>query len=558
MLRRYVKQRILGTAVFGAGLAAAALGSTLTDIALPLLEGERWWGGPVVYGLEMPYDTTADCAHTFHVTDRHGVSNQTQPLLVSSQGRYVWNQTAFNYAFARGTLRLSGAAVPFDVGRGGATLRDAFRAASARFFAPSGRAPAELMFRAPQYNTWIELTYDQREDRIRRYARDLIAAGYPPGVIMIDDNWQEAYGVWEFSAARFRDPKGLVRELHDLGFKVMLWICPFVSADTTTYRELLRDGCLLRDASDRRESIWVNGPVINDAAMIRWWNGASAVLDLSNPRAREWIRGRLRYLSDAYGVDGFKLDAGDSNFYVATAPGREFVAFAPRTPEEHATDWARVGLDFPYNEYRACWQMGGQALAQRLRDKAHTWEALRELVPGMIASGLSGYAFTCPDMIGGGDFSSFEDPARFDPELVVRSAQVQALMPMMQFSVAPWRVLPPDLADHCLDAAKLHLRCGDEFVALARASATSGDPIVRPLEWQWPHQGYATITDQFMIGDDLLVAPVVVKGARARTVVVPPGRWQADDGSTVVGPATIEVAAPLSRLPHWRRLAAAR
>ncbi len=544
------------TRVFIMSAAALLVGAPAfaTTNCLPLLEGELWWGGPVVYGSEMPYSATADSKHSFHSSDRRGVSNQTQPLFVSSRGRYIWNDTAFDYAFAHGTLQLSNASAPFTVDRGGDSLRDAFRAAAGRFFPASGRAPADLMFRAPQYNTWIELTYDQREERIRKYARDLIAAGYPPGVLMIDDNWQTAYGVWEFAPDRFRDPKGLVKELHDLGFKVMLWICPFVSADTTTYRELLRDGCLLRDRSDKAESIWLNGPVVNDAALIRWWNGASAVLDLSNPKARAWIRGRLQHLVDEYGVDGFKLDAGDSHFYVTPAPGREFISFAPRTPEQHATDWARVGLDFPFNEYRACWQMGGQALAQRLRDKAHTWDALRELIPGMIASGLSGYAFTCPDMIGGGDFSSFDDPTKLDPELVVRSAQVQALMPMMQFSVAPWRVLSPELAGYCLAAAKLHLRCGDELVNLAHASAKSGEPIIRPLEWQWPHQGYATITDEFMIGDDLLVAPVVTKGVRTRAIVIPPGRWQADDGSIVVGPSKIEVTAPLSRLPHFRRI----
>lgn len=535
------------------GLLSGTGATALAD-DVPFLDGEQWWGGPVVYGAELPVDATAQRGHTFHVSDRRGVSNQTQPLLISSQGRYIWNESAFDYAFDRGTLRLSGAATPFAIGTGGTNLRDAFRAASKRFFPASGRLPAAPMFRVPQYNTWIELTYDQREDRIRKYAHDLIAAGYPPGVIMIDDNWQEAYGVWEFSATRFRDPKGLIRELHDLGFKVMLWVCPYVSPDTTTYRELLRDGCLIRDVSDQSTSIWVNRSVVNDAAIIRWWNGASAALDLSNPKAVEWLRQRLQHLVDEYGVDGFKFDGGDSHRYVASAPGRQYATFAPFTAEQQTSAWARLGLDFAYNEYRACWQMAGQSLGQRLRDKDHTWEALRDLIPGMIASGLSGYAFTCPDMIGGGEFSAFENPAKFDPELVVRSAQVQALMPMMQFSVAPWRVLSPELAGYCLDAAKLHQRFGEELVTLARESATTGDPIIRPLEWQWPHQGYAAINDQFMIGDDLLVAPVLTKGARSRTVVLPPGRWRADDGSLLDGPAKIEVTAPLSRLPYFRRV----
>ena len=152
-------------------------------------------------------------------------------------------------------------------------------------------------------------------------------------------------------------------------------------------------------------------------------------------------------------------------------------------------DWASMGLDFPFNEYRACWRLAGTPLAQRLRDKDHTWEALRELIPGIVTQGLEGYAFGCPDMIGGGDDSSFKDPSKFDPELVVRSAQVHALMPMMQFSVAPWRVLSPELAGYCLAAAKLHAKLGVHIVVLARDSAKTGEPIARPLEWQWPHRG---------------------------------------------------------------------
>ena len=125
-------------------------------------------------------------------------------------------------------------------------------------------------------------------------------------------------------------------------------------------------------------------------------------------------------------------------------------------------------------------------------------------------------------------------------------------MPMMQFSVAPWRVLQPELAAHCLAAAKLHMKFGPEILAIARASAKTGDPIVRPLEWQWPHQGYTGIKDQFMLGDTILVAPVGTEAGRARSVVFPPGRWLGDDGSTIEGPVTREIQVPLDRLPYFR------
>ena len=85
--------------------------------------------------------------------------------------------------------------------------------------------------------------------------------------------------------------------------------------------------------------------------------------------------------------------------------------------------------------------MGGKHLIQRLHDKNHDWTDLKKLIPHMLLEGIMGYPFSCPDMIGGGQFKSFFDDAKIDKELIVRSTQVHALMPMMQFSVAPWRIL---------------------------------------------------------------------------------------------------------------------
>lgn len=87
------------------------------------------------------------------------------------------------------------------------------------------------------------------------------------------------------------------------------------------------------------------------------------------------------------------------------------------------------------------WKMGGQPLVQRLRDKDHTFEDLQLLISNMLSTGLMGYYFSCPDMIGGSQFTAFFNQDRLDQELIARSAQCHALMSMMQFSVAAWRVL---------------------------------------------------------------------------------------------------------------------
>ncbi len=422
------------------------------------------------------------------------------------------------------------------------TLKAAFSFVSKKYFPANGKLPEPLMFTRPQYNTWIELMYDQNEAGILKYAQSIVDRGYPPGVLMIDDNWQEDYGTWEFSARRFQNPKAMMARLHRLGFKVMLWVVPFVSPDSAVYRDLSKRGLLLREKA-------AGDDAAERDVLIRWWNGASAVLDLTNPKSREWFDGRLRHLVDTYGVDGYKFDAGDASFYTD-----KLISYQPALANDHTTFFAQVGLSYPLNEYRASWKMAGLPLAQRLRDKRHSWEDLQELIPGIVAQGLMGYAFTCPDMIGGGEFSSFLDGATVDQELVVRSAQVSALMPMMQFSVAPWRVLDAPHAEMCKRMALLHEELGPEILRLAEGSAKSGEPMVRALAYAYPEAGFEKIKDEFLLGDDILVAPVLAKSARSRTVVFPRGTWKGDDGSTVTGPKTIEVPAPLGRLPWYRRM----
>ena len=77
---------------------------------------------------------------------------------------------------------------------------------------------------------------------------------------------------------------------------------------------------------------------------------------------------------------------------------------------------------------------------------------------------------------------------------------------------------------------------------------------MRSLEYVYPGRGYAKIADEFLMGEDLLVAPVVEKGAKMRKVIIPPGRWRGDDGTEVEGPAEIDVKTPLSRLPHFKKI----
>ena len=172
----------------------------------------------------------------------------------------------------------------------------------------------------------------------------------------------------------------------------------------------------------------------------------------------------------------------------------------------------------------------------------------------MLATGLIGYPFVCPDMVGGGSWTSFLPGSPFSQELFVRSAQVQALSPMMQISASPWRVLDAEHQALFLAAVRLRQKFAADIVALAKRAAKDGEPMMRSLEYAYPGRGYAKIMDEFLMGENLLVAPVVEKGATSRKAVIPPGRWLGDDGVEVEGPTEIVVNAPLKRLPYFKRI----
>jgi alpha-glucosidase len=490
-----------------------------------------WWAGIVQDGFQMPM---TDGYQTDVRGDNH--QNQVQPVILSSRGDVIWSNDPFRLQFQeRDQVLIDPRHRQVFHDKAGDSLREAFLFASKKYFPPSGKLPDEALFENPQYNTWIELMYNQNQEGILGYADGIKKHGFPAGVLMIDDNWQEDYGKWDFNKGRFSDPKAMIKTLHADGFKVMLWVCPFISPDSDVYRDLERQRLLLKDSAGQ-------------PAIVRWWNGASALLDFTDPQAVSWFRSRLDYLQSTYHVDGFKFDGGDSSFY------RGIISAKAGSPNAQSELYGEIGLHYSLNEYRAMWKMGGQPLGERLCDKAHSWTDLRKLVPDMILEGLVGYPFSCPDMIGGGEFTSFLSGKTIDQDLIVRSAQCQALMPMMQFSVAPWRVLDQPHLNAVLKAVKIREQHKEEILNLARHAASTGEPIVRSMEYVFPHQGYERVNDQFVLGARLLVAPVLEKNAKQREVIFPTGTWKSADGKLYGGPSTASIAVTDDDLFYFERV----
>lgn len=507
-------------------------------ISAELLEGEYWWGGSSALGEKFPLGKDS----VFHM-DRSYRENQTMPLWLSTKGRYVYGKKALDVTFQSGsmTVESDGEAELFQ---GGSCLREAYLSAMRRHFPFKGKALNQDFFRSVQYNTWMEYQYHPTQKGVLSYAKEIVSHGFEPGILILDEGWHGRYGCWQFDRAAFPDPGGMVEELHSMGFKVMLWVVPLVCADGEFFAETLRENpsVFMRYQGNKK-------PVITE-----WWNGYSAILNLASPADAMFLKKQLDALIREYGIDGFKFDGGGPDLYdpkhmIGGEPDTELSCY------ELNQAYNRFAMSYEYHELKDSFGCGGLLQIQRLRDKWHRYdnEGLRSLIPDGALAGLLGHPFLCPDMVGGGESLSFRPGSTIDGELFVRWAQCSACFPMMQYSKKPWGCLSEEHCRMVLEAGKLHASLTDYILSCVKESQRTGEPIVRLLEYSYPHMGYQQIVDEFLLGDDLLAAPVLSPGMRSRLVAFPPGKWRDSEGVEYRGGESYEVAAPLWRLPFfWR------
>jgi len=124
---------------------------------------------------------------------------------------------------------------------------------------------------------------------------------------------------------------------------------------------------------------------------------------------------------------------------------------------------------------------------------------------------------------------------------------------MMQFSVAPWRILDKTHLEAVKNAVKIRMKHTSLILKLANESGKTGEPIVKNMEFVFPNQGFASIIDQFMLGDKIMVAPML-ESKTTRNVILPKGKWLADDGKMYQGGKTYGIIVPLNRLPYFEKI----
>lgn len=402
-------------------------------------------------------------------------------------------------------------------------------------------APPPRLLADPIWTTWARYKDGVTQADVLAFAAEIVSRGLPRSVMEIDDRWSVAYGDMAFDPVKFPDPAGMVERLHAMGFLVTLWVLPFASATSAAVQADVAtrppaDAYFFRDRADGGGRV----------ATFDWWQPTpAAAIDLTNPAAAADLLARLQALAAATGVDGFKFDGGEACFL---PPHPAF-----HDPAATATDYTRayvqrVASAFPLSEVRAGVR-GCQAAPPltRLFDRFSSWgtaNGLASVIPAALTAGLLGYPFVLPDMVGGNDYGEGPPSA----ELMVRWAQASVAMPAVQLSIAPW-----SFGEAVGDAVAAALRWrthyfGRRVAAAAPAAAAAGVPIVRPVWWGSDADATGTagcgsgdgaarplgddilcIADAFLLGADVLVAPVVAHGVRARDVWLPPGAWRRVD-----------------------------
>lgn len=470
-------------------------------------------------------------------------TTQGTPAWYATKGVGLWVRTPhdFRYSINAGGDGLLSVEMPgvsslsYDI-LIGAHIREVIDRINREIGWPQSTPPSDY-FRLPIYTTWVEHKTAVSQEKVLGFARAIHSNRLPCGVIEIDDKWESRYGDMTFDRAKFPDPKAMNDELHKLGYRVTLWVHPFVNADSETYASPRHRELLLKDLSGR-------------PGLMKWWQGVAAVWDFSNPKAAAEFRTRLERLQKDYGLDGFKFDGGDINLLP-----QDLRSHGNITAFEYPDLYNReAAARYPWEETRVGIYSQPLGVVQRLQDKQSVWgleNGLAAIVPEAITVSMRGFSYVMPDMVGGNEY----DGDKATKELLIRWAQASALMPLLQFSIGPWH-FDEEAVRLAREASELHLKFAPYIIELAQAAPRTGQPILRPLWYNEPlDKETQAITDQFMLGADVVVAPVMKQGGTSRDVYLPAGKWRDyKTGQLYDGGRWLKAfPAPLDTLPLFTR-----
>ncbi|MDT5293475.1 MAG: alpha-glucosidase [Acidobacteriota bacterium] len=437
----------------------------------------------------------------------------------------------------------------------------------------------ELTGRTPLPPIWALGNQQSRwsyspESRVREVARGFRESKVPADVIYLDIDYMDGYRVFTWDKSRFPDPSKMISDLRAEGFRVVVIIDPGVKVDPNydAYQQGRAGGHFVKTA---------NGEELHATV----WPGVCAFPDFTDAHAREWF-GSLYKKNLDEGVAGFWNDMNEPGVFLSEETPKPDIYHHPMKTfpltARHAGDGApgthaRYHNVFGMQMARATFEglkrlrpdarpfvltRAGYAGVQRYSavwtgDNVASWDHLRLSISMLLNLGVSGVPLVGSDV---GGFSG--NPS---PELYARWLQAAALTPFLRSHSEngsnphePYS-FGPDFTPINRASVELRYRLLPYLYTLFQEHTASGAPVMRPLWFEYPDDARTyLIEDQYLVGRDLLVAPVVTEGVTKRHVYFPKGDNWVDwwTGRLYEGGKDADVDAPLNRLPLFARAGA--
>lgn len=405
----------------------------------------------------------------------------------------------------------------------------------------------------------IEAWSDESTFTVWRDAQYEVAADGGP--LRLEDFSFPEDGAWP-------DPKGMVDELHSRSIKVHLWQIPLIKMRPHPVGQAKADA----DAAIREGYLVQEEAPDGSLRPYRnrgWWFPLGLMPDLGDERAAAWWTEKRRYLVEDIGIDGFKTDGGEHAWGrdIRYLDGTKGDAGNSVYPVHYARAYGELlesAGKAPVTFSRAGFTGSQSHGAFWAGDENSTWEAFRwSLFAGLSASS-SGILYW------GWDFGGFSGEVP-DGELYLRSAAAAAFVPIMQYHAefnhhrkpshdrTPWNIAQRNDDDRVLPVfrkfAKLRERLVPYLAEQAAQSVRTAAPLMRPLYFDHPADDQVWQHPvQWMLGDDLLVAPVTEAGATEWPVYLPAGDWvDVWTGDAHAGGRVVTRAVPIAEIPVYAR-----
>ncbi|HEV2912492.1 MAG TPA: TIM-barrel domain-containing protein [Pyrinomonadaceae bacterium] len=427
-----------------------------------------------------------------------------------------------------------------------------------------------------QQSRWSYYPEAMAEEVVRQYrARDL-----PLDVLHLDIDYMQAYRVFTFDTQRFPDPKAFTDRMRRQGVRVVTIVDPGVkhqppaqgaaNAPAPSKPELLPQDKSYYVFNQGVEKNYFQRRRNGELYVGKVWPGESVLVDFTLPEARRWW-GDLHRAYIENGIAGIWNDMNEpSDFVDQTGKNQlDVVSFDEGERSTHARNRNVFGLLMaratyeglerlepdkrPYVITRAAYAGYQRYSTMWTGDTTSTWETLSTSIPMYQSLGLSGQPFV------GGDVGGFI--GRGNGELLTRAYQISFLVPFCRnhkdisgYDNEPWR-FGKYYEDIIRKYLKLRYRLMPFLYTTLEEAHRTGMPLIRPLLLNYQNdESTLNLDDQFMVGRDLLVAPILKPDQTQRLVYLPEGTWfDYWTGKKYTGGTMIRADAPLETVPMYVR-----